>query len=139
MGAWDAQGAAPELEHHRVAVAFDYEPEVARIWCADAAALVGLKSEAFGRARHDGKPVDRDFADVVLLLEHLLDDIAAQVEGDGVMRARIINAARTLLEKENASLAAVRELTLAGAYDTAQAARQATRRAATRALRLLDR
>ena len=129
----------PELERHRVAVAFDDEPGVARVWCADAAALVGLKSQAFGRARQDGKPVDRDFADVVLLLEHLLDDIAAQVQGDGVMRARIVNAAKALLEEEDAAAAAVRELTLAGAYDTAQAAREATRRAATRGLRLLDR
>jgi hypothetical protein len=127
-----------ELQRHRVPVAFDDEPDTPRLWCADAAALVGLKGEAFGRTRHDGAPVDRDFADVVLLLDHLLDEIEAQVATDDVMRRRVIHAANKLLE-DDATTAAIRQLTLAGSYDTAQQARQATQRAATRALRTLDR
>lgn len=128
----------PELVHHRVAVAFDDEPEVTRLWCADAAALVGLKELAFGRTRNDGTPVDRDYADVILLLDHLLDEIVSQVTADGVMRRRVINAVKKLLEDDDATAAAVRELTLTGSYDTAEAARQAAERAGTRALRALQ-
>lgn len=128
--------AIPELVHHRVAIAFDDDPGTARLWCADAASLVGLKGEAFGRTRHDGSPVDRDFADVVLLLDHLLDDVVAQVATDGVMRGRVIKAAKRLLD-DDAATAAVRELALTGSYETARAARQATHRAATRTLRVL--
>lgn len=128
----------PELEHHRVAVAFEDEPEAVRLWSANAAALVGLKGQAFGRTR-DGAPVDRDFSDVVLLFDHLLDAIVAQVETDGVMRSRVASAAKTLLEDDGAIAAAVRELTATGSYGSAQAARQATQRAAKRAMRALER
>lgn len=63
----------------------------------------------------------------------------AQVGADGVMRGRVISTAQTLLTDDLAATAAVRELTRSGSYATAQAARQATRRAATRALRALQR
>jgi hypothetical protein len=126
----------PELAHHRVAVAFDDEPSAPRLWCADAAALIALKGLAFGRTQN-GNPVDRDYADVVLLLDHLLDEIVVQVATDAAMRGRVINAAKTLLEEEEATAAAIRELNRTGAYPTAEAARRAAERAGARTLRAL--
>lgn len=55
-------------------------------------------------------------------------------EQDDVGEVAIVNAAKALLE-DDAAAAAVRELTLAGAYDTAQAAREAGA-AATRLTRM---
>ena len=76
----------PELERYRTLVAFDDDPDVPRLWVASPAALVGLKSEAFGRTRYDGQPVDRDFSDVVLLLDRLADEIAQELRDRSPMR-----------------------------------------------------
>lgn len=124
----------PELASHCDAVAFDDAPDELRLWCANAAALVGLKAQAFGRPRHDGKPVDRDFSDVVLLLDNLLDDIVAQVAADQIMRGRVTGAARRLRDDESAADAAVRELVAIDAYPSIAAARRAVALAAERAL-----
>ncbi|MTD47293.1 hypothetical protein GKE82_24110 [Conexibacter sp. W3-3-2] len=128
----------PELRTHRVAVAFTERPDEPRLWCANAAALVALKAQAFGRTRHDGSPVDRDFSDVVLLLDHLLDEIAGQVETDLTMRRRVLDAARRFLSDDEAVSSAVRELLATDAFATAPQARRATERAATRCVRRLD-
>jgi hypothetical protein len=52
-----------------VLVAFTDQPQRGRFWAASPAALVALKAQAFGRTRHDGKAVDRDFSDAMLLLD----------------------------------------------------------------------
>lgn len=126
------------LNDHRTAVAFTDDPETVRLWCADAAALVALKAQAFGRTRPGGQPVDRDFSDAVLLLEHTFDDIARQVASDPSMRRRVLDAATRLATDSDATAAAIRELVQAGAYDTPLAARQACDRATRRAIRELE-
>jgi hypothetical protein len=90
----------PELDRHRVLVAFDDSPEVARFWAASAAALVGLKEAAFGRTRADGAAVDRDFSDVALLLDRVGEEIAAELSEDSPMCARVSRAAPRLLDEE---------------------------------------
>ncbi|MDP2713157.1 MAG: hypothetical protein Q8O56_18250 [Solirubrobacteraceae bacterium] len=127
-----------ELARHRDSVAFDDAPGEHRLWCANAAALVGLKAQAFGRTRHDGKPVDRDFSDAALLLANALDDITAQVATDTVIRGRVTTAARRLLDDQSAADAAVRELVATDAYPSVAAARRAVAVAAERALRRID-
>lgn len=127
----------PELDHHRVAVGFPEAPETLRLWCADAAALVGLKGQAFGRTRPDGRPVERDFSDVALLLHHLSDEIVKQVVGDMVMRGRVTKAATRLADDDEAAAAAARELVSSGAYTTTLTARRMIDRASRRALRSL--
>lgn len=126
------------LQDHRTAVAFSDDPATLRLWCADAAALVALKAHAFGRTRPGGQPVDRDFSDVVLLLEHTLDDIARQVAADPSMRRNVLGAATRLATDGEATAAAIRELVQAGAYDTPLAAQQACDRATRRAIRELE-
>lgn len=127
-----------ELDRHRVAVAFDDEPTTQRLWCANASALVVLKAQAFGRTRHDGNPVDRDYADVVQLLEHTIDEIVAETVDDLSMRGRVVDAARRVVSDDEALGAATRELVRSGAYPSPRAARDASRRAIARALRSLD-
>lgn len=127
------------LDGHRTAVAFADDPEMVRLWCADAAALVALKAQAFGRTRPGGQPVDRDFSDAILLLEHTIDDIARQVASDPSMRRRVLDAATRLATDGDAAAAAIRELVQAGAYKTPLAARQACDRATRRAIRELER
>ena len=127
----------PELRIHRVAVAFSDQPHEPRLWCANAAALVALKAQAFGRTRHDGSPVDRDFSDVVLLLANLLDEIAEQVATDLTMRRRVTDTAQRFLSDGDAVAGAVRELLATGAHDSAAEARRVIERAATRCVRRL--
>ena len=127
-----------ELSRHRSAVAFGDAPEELRLWCANAAALVGLKAQAFGRTRHGGEPVDRDFSDVVLLLENVLDEIVKQVATDATMRGRVAGAARRLRDEPSAVDAAVRELVATDAHASVAAARRAVTLAAARALQRLE-
>jgi len=98
---------------------------------------VALKAQAFGRTRHGGKPVDRDFSDVVLLLDNLLNEIVAQVAVDQMMRRPVVDAATRLLNDHAAVAGAVRELVATGAHDSVASARRATERAATRCTRQL--
>jgi hypothetical protein len=127
----------PELDHYRELVAFEGSPEAPRLWAATAAALVGLKEAAFGRVRHDGEMVDRDFSDVALLLDRVGDQIAAEVRDASPMRARVRTAAERLLDDEDANAAAARELVRMGEHDTQRAGQLAVHRAANRLLRLL--
>lgn len=64
-----------ELAEHRVLVAFADEPDRGGFWTA----LIALKATAFGRTRASGETVDRDFSDVMLLLDHLGPEIAREV------------------------------------------------------------
>jgi hypothetical protein len=67
---------------HADQVAFAESPEVPRLWSANAACLLALKQAAFGRKRGpDAEPVERDFHDAYLLLEHAAVEIAAQLRG----------------------------------------------------------
>jgi len=127
----------PELEGHRVPVAFVEEPQTARLFSAGAAALVALKGEAFGRRRHDGEPVDRDFADAALLIERLPEEILAALQTPTPMRARVLRAATRLRDEPASSGAGARELARSGAYETPRAAELAIRRAASSLLEQL--
>jgi hypothetical protein len=127
----------PELDRFRELVAFEDSPETPRFWVATAAALVGLKEAAFGRTRHDGERVDRDFSDVALLLDRRGEEIAAEVRDTPAMLACVRTAAERLIADEGASAAAARELEKTGEYDTERAAEIAVRRAAERFRRLL--
>jgi len=139
MGSTDCVDPAPicPLEHHRTLVAFDDDPGVPRLWVASPAALLGLKSEAFGRTRHDGQPVDRDFSDVVLLLDRLADEIAEELRGPSPMRNRVTQAAERLRSDPDAANAAARGLVDTGEHDTYRDAERAVRRVAERFLRRL--
>jgi hypothetical protein len=77
-----------ELSVHRVLVAFTDEPDRGRFWAASPAGLIGLKEAAFGRTRHSGEPVDRDFSDVALLIDRLDDGIVAELRRPSPMRSR---------------------------------------------------
>jgi hypothetical protein len=126
-----------DLTEHRVLVAFAEEPTRGRLWAASPAALVALKAEAFGRTRHTGEPVDRDYSDAALLLDRLGPEIAREVAAPSPMRSRVRQAADRLLE-ENALAAAARELVRTGNQATHRAAEEAASRAAQRMLRRLE-
>lgn len=123
-----------ELGHHRWLVAFEDEPEQGLFWAATPAALVALKEAAFGRTRPSGEPVDRDFSDATLLLDKLGEEIAREVDSSHQIRRRVLRAAQTLSETEDATVAAAREMVRSGYADTQPAAEAAVRRAARFAL-----
>jgi hypothetical protein len=127
-----------EAMRHRKAIAFADAPAVQRLWVAGAAALVGLKREAFGRSRPDGRAVDRDYSDVVLLLDHRIDEIVASCTFDEVTRKRVHAAAVLLRDDMRAREHAIRELVAAGSYGDERGAEQSVLRIATRAARLLE-
>lgn len=126
-----------ELSVHRVLVAFTDEPERGRFWAASPAGLIGLKEAAFGRTRHSGEPVDRDFSDVALLIDRLGDEIVDEIRGPSPMRSRAIRAARRLCSEDEAIDAAARELARTSAYDTEREAALAVQRACRRLLQRL--
>ena len=126
-----------ELPSHRVLVAFVEEPEHGQFWAASPAALIVLKGAAFGRTRHTGESVDRDFSDVMLLLDHLGPEIAREVAAPSQMRGRVKQAAERLLE-EDALAAAARELVSTNQEATQRTAEAAVQRAAQRMLRRLE-
>jgi len=125
-----------ELSDHRVLVAFADEPTRGRFWAASPAALVGLKEAAFGRKRHSGEPVDRDFSDAAMLIDRLGDEIVDEVRNPSTMRMRVIRAARRLCD-EDCAAGAARELVLGGAYDTEREAVLSVQRTCQRLLRRL--
>ena len=126
-----------ELDAFREIVAFADDPTCPRFWVASPAALVGLKEMAFGRTRHSGEPVDRDFSDVALLLDRLGDEIVAEVAGSFAMRGRVRRAGERLASDDVAIASAARELVGSGQEDTQLAAEVAVRRGARRFLRRL--
>lgn len=118
-----------ELRHHRWLVAFAEDPGRGLFWAARPAALVGLKEEAFGRTRPSGEKVDRDYSDVVLLLENENERIREEVSGDGPMRSRVRRAAQRLSEEPTATESAVRELVASGYSETPREASATVERA----------
>lgn len=126
-----------ELAEYRVLVAFTDEPESGRFWAASPAALVALKAQAFGRTRHDGEAVDRDFSDAMLLLDRLGPEIAREISAPSPMRGRVKQAAERLL-KDDARTAAAHELLRTHHETSQQAAEVAVGRAAQRMLRRLE-
>lgn len=127
-----------ELGQYRHVVGFTTDPHMGRFYAASPAALVGLKEAAFGRTRHSGEAVDRDFSDVALLLDRLGESIAEEVGIASPMRARVLRAASRLAEEETALVAAARELVTSGQEETQRAAEDFVKRAALRFLRRLD-
>lgn len=119
-----------ELRRYRWPVVFEEDPGEPRLWAATPAALVALKEAAFGRTRHSGEPVDRDFSDAALLLEYEGELIAKEVAGDGQMRARVLRAAQRLEEEPAATEAAVRELVASRQEETPREAEELVLRAA---------
>lgn len=127
----------PELRDYRGLIAFEDTPTAPRFWSATPAALVGLKGAAFGRTRPDGSSVDRDFSDVVLLLDRLGEHIAGEVAERNVMRSRVESAAERLLREGAATEAAARELVSLREYDSQRVAELAVRRTTQLFLRRL--
>ena len=127
-----------ELGAHRVLIAFDPEPQRGRFWAASPAALVALEEAAFGRTRHSGEKVDRDFSDAAMLLDRLGEEIASEIATASSMRGRVMRAARRLSTEEAAIAAAARELLLSGHEETHLAAEATVRRAARRFLRRIE-
>lgn len=123
----------PALSRYRWLIAFEDDPERGLFWAARPAALVGLKEAAFGRTRPSEEKVDRDYSDVVLLLENEHERISEEVSGDGPMRSRVRRAALRLSEEPSAIESAVRELVASGCSETPREA-AATVERATRAM-----
>ncbi len=124
-----------ELDDRRWLVSLDDDPDHGRFWAVTPAALVGLKEAAFGRTRASGEPVDRDFSDVVLLLDKLGGKIADEVRSGSQMRGRVVRAAQRLAGDDAAIAAAARELVRSGHEETQLAAETEVRRIARSALR----
>lgn len=124
-----------ELGDHRWLVGFDDDPDHGCFWAATPAALVGLKEGAFGRTRPSGEPVDRDFSDVVLLLDKLGKEIADEVRFGSQMHGRVVRAAQRLAADDVAITAAARELVRSGQEETQLAAETEVRRIARNVLR----
>jgi hypothetical protein len=95
---------------HNLDVAFIEQPSRRGLRCVTAGALVVLKRAAFGRVRHDGTPIDRDYHDVVALLggarEDLLGEVAA---GDYTIRTTLRAVCEQLDTDDTARAAAARE------------------------------
>lgn len=85
---------------HREEVAFAAEPKVARLWVANAACLVALKRNAFGRTRPpDNEVVRRDFHDVYLLVDQVPDQVLASYGvADGGVRQGVREAVALLCD-----------------------------------------
>lgn len=124
-----------ELEAYRWLIGFAGDPDRGCFWAATPAALIALKEQAFGRTRATGEPVDRDFSDVVLMLDRLEDQIVDETRKGSQMRSRIERAARRLDEDEDAIRAAARELVHSGHEETQAVAEAAVRRTARNTLR----
>lgn len=124
---------------HADEIAFADVPDSPRLWCANAACLLALKEAAFGRRRGpDAEPVERDFHDAYLLLEHVAADMEAQlVAASHEIRTRAQSAIRQLLAGDEATAAAGRQMVRLGQASTQREAEAAVRRAAVRADRVL--
>lgn len=119
------------LAEQRWLVAFEEEPEAGLFWTARPAALVALKEAAFGRIRHSGDPVDRDFSDVAMLLDREGERVAEEAGGDPEIRARVLRAAERLATDDAAADASGRELAASGQAENQRAGRALTIAAAT--------
>ena len=130
----------PARPAHQVVVAFDDDPEVARLVCANAACLLALKEAAFGRVRGpDAVPVERDFHDAFLLLDEVAEDVVAEfAEAEAEVRARVRRAIARLADDDDALGAAGRQMVRLGEAATARDAEARVRRAARRVARRLD-
>ena len=119
-------------EAHRIIVAFEDKPEVPRLQSANAAALIALKQAAFGRTRHDGAPVERDFHDAYLVVAARPDDLERTYRAaDYHVRSRVDTALGLLAEGGDATRAAAHQHVLVtGAGDLSEHA-LSIRRAAT--------
>jgi hypothetical protein len=125
---------------HADEVAFTESPEVPRLWSANAACLLALKQAAFGRKRGpNAEPVERDFHDAYLLLEHSAAEIAAQLRAASYeLRTRVEDAMVQLAAGDDATSAAARQMVRVGQASTQRGAEAAVRRAAARAQRILQ-
>lgn len=85
---------------HREEVAFGAEPEIARLWVANAACLIALKRNAFGRTKPpDNEVVRRDFHDVYLLVDQVPDQVlASHGVADGGVRQGVREAVALLCD-----------------------------------------
>lgn len=119
------------LADHRWLVAFEGEPEAGLFWAARPAALVALKEAAFGRTRHSGDPVDRDFSDVAMLLDREGERVAREADVDPEIRGGVLRAAERLATDAAAADAAGRELAASGQAGSQRAGRAITVAAAT--------
>lgn len=126
-----------EAIEFRVPVAFVGEPSRQRMWMAGPAALVGLKEIAFGRTRPDGALVERDYSDVVLLLDHCLPEIVNTCRVPSVMARRVVRAATRIQNEPQAREGAIRQLVATGNHPTELDAEKALARITQRTVRLL--
>jgi hypothetical protein len=81
-------------ERYHEPIAFEASPRERRLLVVRPAALLALKAHAFGRTRHDGGLVQRDYHDAFLLIEHCGAGIAAEYSsrGDGQLNGLIRRA-----------------------------------------------
>lgn len=121
-----------ELESHKWEVAFAADPETGLFWSARPAVLVALKEAAFGRLRSGSEePVDRDFSDAILLLDHHRELIREEAARSTHLRHRIVRAARRLAGDP---APAVRELLAIGQAENARVAEALVARIAREAV-----
>lgn len=119
-----------QLGRYRWSVAFEGAPDESVFWAATPAAVVALKEAAFGRTRSPtDEPVDRDYSDVVLVLDNEGERIVEEVVGDTQMRERVLRAAERLLGEPKALEGAVRQLVASGQEPTPREAEAMVRRA----------
>ncbi len=123
------QPALSIASDHHLDVAFVEEPTRRRMRCATAGALVVLKRAAFGRSRHDGTPIERDYHDVVALLSGARQDLLAEAaSGDHTIRTTL-QAVCEQLDTDSAALgAAARERLRLGLNRNQREAELAVRR-----------
>ena len=127
-----------ELNEHKWLIALEDDPTRGCIWAARPAALIGLKEQAFGRTRPTGETVDRDFSDVLLLIDRLGGQIAEELTAAPRMRGRVQRAAETLSTDRDAAVAAARELVATGQAESRMSAEATITRATRSILRELE-
>ncbi len=103
---------------HREKIAFVESPKQAELWVATPACVVALKQHAFGRSRHDGKVVQRDYYDAFLLLEYASEEVLDTYNAaDAAVKERVRLAVATLAVEGDEIQLAGREMVELGAAE----------------------
>ncbi len=125
---------------HQVRVAFENDPAIARLVCANGACVLALKEAAFGRPRAgDDAPAERDYHDAYLLLDEVPDEVVAELRtAEWEVQQRAGKAVALLSADPDAVAAAGRQMVRLGGAPTQRQAEARVRRAAMRMARRLD-
>lgn len=124
---------------HRHEVSFSDSPEVMRFWCVNAACVIALKRQAFGRTRAgEAEPVDRDYCDVYVILRQVPEAVLEDYErADRTVRVWLEQAVDLLADDRHARLRAASEAVRVGLAGSVRSAEADVRRVATRFRRRL--